>query len=92
MDGVDVMGFNPWSFTDLLSTGNGMAKRYGLVFINRTDDDLRDMKRYRKDSFYWYSKLIKSNGQEWGKDMTEWREFTKQSEIASDLKAKFENK
>ena len=88
MDGVDVMGFNPWSFTDLLSTGNGMAKRYGLVFINRTDDDLRDMKRYKKDSFYWYSKLIKSNGQEWGKDMTEWREFTKQSEIASDLKDK----
>ena len=25
-DGVEVFGFNPWSFTDLLSTGNGMAK------------------------------------------------------------------
>lgn len=87
-DGVEMWGFNPWSFTDLLSTGNGMAKRYGLVFVNTTDDDVRDLKRYKKDSFEWYSKLIKSNGQEWGKDMTEWREFSKTSEIASDLKDK----
>lgn len=65
-DGVEVLGYNPWSFTDLLSTGNGMAKRYGLVFINRTDDDLRDLARIKKASFYWYSKLIKSNGQDWG--------------------------
>ncbi|MBQ2078800.1 MAG: glycoside hydrolase family 1 protein, partial [Erysipelotrichaceae bacterium] len=90
-DGVEVFGFNPWSFTDLLSTGNGMAKRYGLVFVNRTDDDLRDLKRYKKDSFYWYSKLIKSNGQEWGYDMSEWRDFTKTSEIASDLKDKIKD-
>lgn len=27
------------------------------------------MKRIRKDSFYWYSKLIRSNGQDWGKEM-----------------------
>ena len=65
-DGVQVIGYNPWSFTDLLSTGNGMAKRYGLVFINRTDDDLRDLSRIKKASFYWYSKLIKSNGTDWG--------------------------
>jgi 6-phospho-beta-glucosidase len=87
-DGVEVLGFNPWSFTDLLSTGNGMAKRYGLVFVNTTDDDVRDLKRYKKDSFYWYSRLIRSNGQEWGKDMSAWRDFTKTSEIASDLKGK----
>ncbi|MBR4609489.1 MAG: glycoside hydrolase family 1 protein, partial [Erysipelotrichaceae bacterium] len=90
-DGVEVFGFNPWSFTDLLSTGNGMAKRYGLVFVNRTDDDLRDLKRYKKDSFYWYSKLIKSNGQEWSCDMSEWRDFNKTSEIASDLKDKIKD-
>lgn len=65
-DGCDVIGYNPWSFTDLLSTGNGMAKRYGLVFVNTTDDDLRDLKRIPKDSYYWYSNLIKSNGQDWG--------------------------
>lgn len=67
MDGCDVIAYNPWSFTDLLSTGNGMAKRYGLVYVNTTDDDVLDLKRVKKDSFYWYSKLIKSNGQDWGK-------------------------
>ena len=61
-DGCEVIAYNPWSFTDLLSTGNGMAKRYGLV------EEL-SMKRIRKDSFYWYSKLIRSNGQDWGKEM-----------------------
>lgn len=61
-DGCNVISYNPWSFTDLLSTGNGMAKRYGLVFINRTDDDLRDMRRIKKDSFYWYKEVIETNG------------------------------
>jgi 6-phospho-beta-glucosidase len=83
-DGVEVFGFNPWSFTDLLSTGNGMAKRYGLVFVNTTDEDVRDLRRVPKDSYYWYSKLIKSNGCEWGKDMTEWRDFTKQFPVVND--------
>lgn len=65
-DGCEVISYNPWSFTDLLSTGNGMAKRYGLVFINTTDDEVRDLRRIKKDSFHWYSNLIKSNGTEWG--------------------------
>lgn len=76
-DGCEVFGYNPWSFTDLLSTGNGMAKRYGLVYIDVTDEELNEtkdasalsMKRIKKDSFYWYSKLIKSNGDDWGKEM-----------------------
>lgn len=67
MDGCEVIAYNPWSFTDLLSTGNGMAKRYGLVYVNTTDEELLDLKRVKKDSFYWYSKLIRSNGQDWGK-------------------------
>lgn len=61
-DGCKVIGYNPWSFTDLLSTGNGMAKRYGLVYINTTDEEVLDLKRIKKDSFYWYSKFIRSNG------------------------------
>lgn len=70
-DGVEVFGFNPWSFTDLLSTGNGISKRYGLVFVNTTDEDVRDLKRYKKKSFYWYSHLIRSNGQDWGMTIEE---------------------
>ncbi len=75
-DGVEVFGFNFWSFTDLLSTGNGMAKRYGIVFVNTADEEQGDLKRYKKDSFEWYSKLIKSNGQDWGCDMEDWRDFS----------------
>ena len=42
-----------------------MAKRYGLVFVNTTDAEVRDLKRIKKDSFDWYSKFIKSNGKAW---------------------------
>lgn len=76
-DGCEVFGYNPWSFTDLLSTGNGMAKRYGLVYVDVTDEELvkakdvseLSLKRVKKDSYYWYSELIKSNGNVWGKEM-----------------------
>lgn len=62
--GVEVFGFLPWSFVDVLSTSNGYKKRYGLVYVNRTDEDIKDLKRYKKDSFYWYQNVIKSNGTE----------------------------
>lgn len=61
-DGVDVIGYCPWSAIDLISTHQGIRKRYGFVYVNRTDDDLCDMKRYKKDSFFWYQKLIKNQG------------------------------
>lgn len=45
--------------------------------VNVTDEQLINaenvtelsMKRIKKDSFYWYSKLIKSNGKDWEKEM-----------------------
>jgi 6-phospho-beta-glucosidase len=40
-----------------------MSKRYGLIFVNRTDEDLRDLKRYKKKSFAWFKKVIESNGE-----------------------------
>ncbi|MFT8411905.1 MAG: glycoside hydrolase family 1 protein [Schleiferilactobacillus perolens] len=61
-EGVDVIGYEPWSFMDLLSTTNGFRKRYGFVYVNRTDEDLLDLNRYKKDSFYWYQKVIETNG------------------------------
>lgn len=62
--GVEVLSYNPWSFMDVLSTSNGYKKRYGFVYINRKDDDLLDLRRIKKDSFYWYQKVIESNGEE----------------------------
>ncbi|HBY2569165.1 TPA: glycoside hydrolase family 1 protein, partial [Clostridioides difficile] len=61
-DGVEMIGYCPWSFTDLLSSSQGFNKRYGLVYINRTDHEILDLKRIKKDSFYWYKEVIENNG------------------------------
>uniref|UniRef100_UPI0022E728CA family 1 glycosylhydrolase n=2 Tax=Lactococcus petauri TaxID=1940789 RepID=UPI0022E728CA len=50
-----------WSAIDLVSTHEGMRKRYGFIYVNRTDEDLLDLARYKKDSFYWYQELISKN-------------------------------
>lgn len=63
-DGVDVIGYCTWSFMDVLSWLNGYQKRYGFVYVNRDEEDEKDMKRIPKDSFYWYKKVIESNGNE----------------------------
>ncbi len=63
-DGVDLMGYSPWSAFDLISTHQGITKRYGLIYVDRDEFDLKEMKRYRKDSFYWYGKVIASNGED----------------------------
>lgn len=59
--GVDVISYNPWSFIDVLSTSNGYKKRYGFVYVDRTDLDLKELKRIKKDSFYWYQNVIQNN-------------------------------
>lgn len=62
-DGVDLMGYTPWGWIDVVSASTGeMAKRYGFVYVNKYDDGTGDLGRRRKDSFYWYKKVIESNG------------------------------
>ncbi|GAA5417228.1 aryl-phospho-beta-D-glucosidase BglC [Paraliobacillus ryukyuensis] len=61
-DGVDVIGYCAWSFTDLLSWLNGYKKRYGFVYIDRDDQSEKQLARIPKKSFYWYKKVIESNG------------------------------
>jgi 6-phospho-beta-glucosidase len=61
-DGVKVLGYCPWSAIDLVSTHQGASKRYGFIYVNRGEDDLLDLARYKKDSFAWYSAVIASNG------------------------------
>lgn len=63
-DGVDLMGYCPWSVIDLLSSHQGFRKRYGFVYVNREDMDLKDLGRIKKDSFYWYQNVIRTNGEE----------------------------
>ena len=45
-----------------MSSQGEMSKRYGTIYVNRDDKDLKDMKRYKKKSFYWYKKVISTNG------------------------------
>lgn len=63
LDGVDLRGYTPWGCIDLVSASTGeMAKRYGFIFVERYDDGSGDFSRRRKESFYWYKKVIESNG------------------------------
>ena len=64
-DGVDLKGYTWWGPIDLVSAGTGeMRKRYGFIYVDKHDDGSGTYKRRRKDSFYAYQKIIKSNGTE----------------------------
>lgn len=66
-DGVDLIGYTPWGCIDLVSASTGeMSKRYGFVYVDKNDDGSGSLKRMRKDSFYWYQNVIKSNGEHVG--------------------------
>ena len=62
-DGVKLVGYTPWGCIDLVAASTGeMRKRYGLVYVDINDCGNGSGKRIRKDSFYWYKKVIASNG------------------------------
>lgn len=64
-DGVDLMGYTPWGCIDLVSAGTGeMKKRYGFIYVDKDDLGNGTFRRIKKDSFYWYKKVIESNGED----------------------------
>ena len=64
-DGIDLMGYTPWGWIDLVSAGTGeMKKRYGFVYVDMDDQGNGTLKRTKKKSFYWYKKVIASNGED----------------------------
>ncbi|KAI4451643.1 6-phospho-beta-glucosidase BglA [Eubacterium plexicaudatum ASF492] len=63
-DGVDLMGYTSWGCIDLVSASSGeMRKRYGFIYVDKQDDGTGTLKRTPKKSFYWYQKVIESNGE-----------------------------
>lgn len=63
-DGVDLIGYTAWGCIDLVSLSTGeMAKRYGLIYVNKFDDGSGDYSREKKDSFFWYKEVIATNGE-----------------------------
>lgn len=64
LDGVNLIGYTPWGCIDLVSASTGeMRKRYGFIYVNRDDNGQGDFSRIKKDSFYWYKKVIETNGE-----------------------------
>ncbi len=64
-DGVELMGYTTWGHIDLVSAGrNKKKKRYGFIYVDRDNYGNGTLERYRKKSFYWYKKVIESNGTE----------------------------
>lgn len=62
-DGAQMLGYNPWSAIDLISTHEGMRKRYGFIYVDRGDFEMGTLERKIKDSGWWYKKVIESNGE-----------------------------
>ncbi|CAM3717346.1 6-phospho-beta-glucosidase [Erysipelothrix urinaevulpis] len=65
IDGVDVIGYTTWGPIDLVSASTGeMSKRYGFIYVDRDDQGRGTYQRKAKKSFYWYKKVIETNGED----------------------------
>ena len=62
-DGAPVIGYLGWGLIDILSSQGDMRKRYGVVYVNRENHDLKDLKRVPKKSYAWLQQVIHSNGE-----------------------------
>ncbi|BCZ44959.1 6-phospho-beta-glucosidase [Clostridium gelidum] len=63
-DGVECLGYTSWGCIDLISESTKqMSKRYGFIYVDCDDYGKGTYKRIPKKSFYWYKKVIESNGE-----------------------------
>ena len=64
-EGVDLLAYTMWGCIDLVSAGTGeMRKRYGFIYVDKDDEGKGTYARSRKDSFYWFKKVIASGGED----------------------------
>lgn len=64
-DGIPLLGYTSWGPIDLVSATTGeMSKRYGYIYVDRDDSGQGSLRRIPKKSFYWYKKVIASNGED----------------------------
>ena len=63
-DGIPVIGYTSWGCIDIVSASTAeMSKRYGYIYVDRDNDGNGSFARYRKKSFEWYKKIIRTNGE-----------------------------
>jgi beta-glucosidase len=63
-EGVDIRGYFHWSIMDNFEWAEGFALRFGLIYM-----DYQNMKRIPKDSYHWYSDVIRTNGKHISHDL-----------------------
>jgi beta-glucosidase len=56
-EGIPVIGYLYWSIMDNYEWAEGYDKRFGLIYV-----DYQTKERILKDSAYFYSDVIKNNG------------------------------
>ncbi|MFC0273257.1 glycoside hydrolase family 1 protein [Metabacillus herbersteinensis] len=65
IDGVPVLGYTMWGPMDIIAASTGeMKKRYGFIYVDVDDNGKGTFNRIKKDSFYWYKKVIETNGED----------------------------
>ena len=63
-DGVNFIGYTSWGCIDLVSASTEeMIKRYGFIYVDKDNEGNGTLERRKKKSFYWYKKVIESNGE-----------------------------
>lgn len=63
-DGVECFGYTYWGCIDCIAASTSqMKKRYGFIYVDQDDDGEGTLERIRKDSFFWYKKVIETNGE-----------------------------
>jgi beta-glucosidase len=55
-EGVPLKGYFAWSIMDNFEWAHGYEKRFGLVYV-----DYKTQRRYPKDSYRWFQKVIAEN-------------------------------
>ena len=62
LDGIEVIGYMVWTPIDVVSASTGeYDKRYGLIYVDISNDGKGTFRRLRKKSFYWYKNVIGGN-------------------------------
>lgn len=70
-DGVPVFGYATWGPLDEVSSGTSeMRKRYGFVYVDGDDFGNGTYDCSPKKSYYWYKKVIASNGADLENNLT----------------------
>ncbi|MEI5989630.1 hypothetical protein A5881_001123 [Enterococcus termitis] len=62
-DGAEIFAYCAWGPIDIISCSSAeMEKRYGFIYVDQDNAGNGSKQRLKKDSFWWYQKVIESNG------------------------------